>query len=302
MEFQLTSYESHRRIVHDSELVATWRNEKTVDFWRHERMYRQLSALLTANPKSKWLTVGDGRYGTDAHYIGKLGADAIASDINETYLKKAKEDGYITDYKVENAEALSFPDHRFDFVLCKESYHHFPRPMIALYEMLRVADLGVILIEPNDQAVTEPYRIGVASSAYWCLFSLKQWLKKPFGKPHATFPNRYEPHGNYVYSISRREIEKTALGLNLDAIAVKGMNDFYIEGVEYEEVADNGPLFRKIKKQIEELVKNCSRRPEQFGLLVAILFKRLPSAACLELMRQNQFDVKILEKNPYIKS
>src|SRR5260221_12720268 len=230
MEFQLISYESHRRSTHGPGLVDTWRNENRVDFWRHERMYRQLGPLLTAYPKAKWLTVGDGRYGTDAHYLSRFGALVVASDINETYLKEAKADGYIADYKVENAEALSFSEHQFDFVLCKESYHHFPRPMIALYEMLRVAKQGVILIEPNDQALAEPYRMGVAPSAYWLLFALKQWLKNYLGKPKATFPNRYEPHGNYVYSISRREIEKTALGMNLDAIAVKGMNDFYLDG------------------------------------------------------------------------
>ena len=302
MEFQLLNYESHQRIKHDSALVQTWHNEKTVDFWRHQRMYQQLSSLLTAYPKAKWLTVGDGRYGTDAHYLTRFGADVIASDINETCLKEAKENGFIMDYKVENAENLSFKDRQFDFVLCKESYHHFPRPMVALYEMLRVADQGVILIEPNDQAVLEPYRMKVRSSAFWFLFSFKQWLKKKIGKQKAVFQNRYEPIGNYVYSISRREIEKVALGLNLDAMAIKGMNDFYLEGVEYEEVLNNGPLFQQVKKHIEELDKTCSRKPEHYGLLVAIIFKKLPSARCLDLLHQNQFDVTVLEKNPYIKS
>lgn len=265
-------------------------------------MYQQLSSLLTAYPKAKWLTVGDGRYGTDAHYLTRFGANVIASDINETCLKEAKENGFIIDYKVENAENLSFEDRQFDFVLCKESYHHFPRPMVALYEMLRVADQGVILIEPNDQAVLEPYRMKVRSSAFWFLFSFKQWLKKKIGKQKAVFQNRYEPIGNYVYSISRREIEKVALGLNLDAMAIKGMNDFYLEGVEYEEVLNNGPLFQQVKKHIEELDKTCSRKPEHYGLLVAIIFKKLPSARCLDLLHQNQFDVTVLEKNPYNKS
>ncbi len=302
MEFQLSSYESHRRIRHDSTMVGTWRNENTVDFWRHERMYRQVMPLLTAYPNAKWLTVGDGRYGTDAHYLSRFGANVVASDISETCLKEAKENGFITDYKVENAENLSFPDRQFDFVLCKESYHHFPRPMLALYEMLRVADTGVILIEPNDQAVLEPYRAGVSSSAYWFLFSLKQWLKKIIGWQNANVQHRYEPIGNYVYSVSRREIEKVALGLNLDALATKGMNDFYLEGVEYEDVSDNGPLFQQVKKHIKELDKMSSCKPERYGLLVTIIFKKLPSARCLDLLYQNQFEVTVLEKNPYITS
>lgn len=39
-------------------------------------------------------------------------------------------------------------DDAFDYVLCKDSYHHMPRPMIALYQMLRVARRAVVLIEP----------------------------------------------------------------------------------------------------------------------------------------------------------
>ena len=63
----------------------------------------------------------------------------------------------IKNYKIENAENLSFEDKTIDFILCKESYHHFPRPMVALYEMLRVARNGVLLIEPNDAYIINKY-------------------------------------------------------------------------------------------------------------------------------------------------
>jgi hypothetical protein len=85
-------------------------------------------------------------------------------------------------------------------------------------------------------------------------------------------------------------------------MATKGMNDFYLEGVEYEDVSLNGPLFQQVKKHTEELDKTCSRRPELYGLLVTIIFKKLPSARCLDLLSLNQFEVTVLEKNPYIKS
>ena len=302
MNFHLASYRNHQQSKHDAKHVATWRNEKTVDYWRHQRMYRQIDPLLISYPKAKWLTVGDGRYGTDAHYINQFGVDVIASDINDSCLKQAKQDGFIRDYAVENAEHLSFKDEEFDFVLCKESYHHFPRPMLAVYEMLRVAGKGIILIEPNDQAILEPYKDGVHSLAYWFEFTMKQSLKKVIGKKSAEFPNRYESSGNYVYSISRREMEKVALGLNLDTIATKGLNDSYLEGVEYEEVGENGPLFRKVKQNIKRMDEISKRRPEAVGLLIAILFKGLPDQKCLELLRQNEFAVTALEKNPYINS
>lgn len=58
--------------------------------------------------------------------------------------------------RVENAEKLSSPNETLDFVLCKESYHHFTRPMLALYEMLRVATKAVVLIEPNESPCVDP--------------------------------------------------------------------------------------------------------------------------------------------------
>ena len=77
-------------------------------------------------------------------YAKGLTNDYIAAtDIAEVLLKEAKEEGYIKAYSKENAESLSFADNEFDFVFCKESYHHFPRPMIALYEILRVVKRGL---------------------------------------------------------------------------------------------------------------------------------------------------------------
>lgn len=67
--------------------------------------------------------------------------------------KKGKEIGYIYNYSKENLESLSFNNESFDFVLCKESFHHLPRPYIGLYEMLRVSKIGVVLLEPYDREI-----------------------------------------------------------------------------------------------------------------------------------------------------
>ena len=304
MSFHLTNYERHRQIKHESELVKMWKTDKTVDHWRHERMYNQLTPILNSYPGAHWLTIGDGRFGTDAHYLSKMGAHAVASDINEIYLKLAKDEGFISSYSVENAEELSYQDNQFDFVLCKEAYHHFPRPMIAFYEMLRVCKTGVILIEPNDQSVVDPYHRqgGVWSAAFWFFFALKQRIKKILGRKTSLFTERYEPVGNYVYTVSKREFEKAALGLNLDAIATKGINDFYAEGVEYENTDENGILLKKLKSEIANLDKISSKRPETYGLLVMIIFKTLPTEACIRKLEEYKFDFKRLEKNPYSKS
>lgn len=141
-KFHDTSYKSHQSHYEkiDRDLGGTWANKDTVDYWRHQRMYSCLDPIIDSNKGAKWLTIGDGRYGTDANYILSKGeTNVIATDIADTYLKIAKEKGFIQDYQVENAEDLSLEDESDDFVLCKESYHHFPRTMVALYEFLRVA-------------------------------------------------------------------------------------------------------------------------------------------------------------------
>jgi len=53
-------------------------------------------------------------------------------------------------YVNENIECLSARDKSFDIVYCKESLHHVPRPIIGIYEMLRVCKKAIIFIEPNE--------------------------------------------------------------------------------------------------------------------------------------------------------
>ena len=155
--FRQVSYQQHQKQFDkyktggkEENFAKTWLTSHTVNTWRHDRMYHLLDPIIKTQPQASWVTVGDGRYGTDAKAIIDKGSKALATDISDTLLKEAQEIGFIPDYRQENAEALSFQDAEFDYVFCKESYHHFPRPMLALYEMLRVAQKGVVLIEPND--------------------------------------------------------------------------------------------------------------------------------------------------------
>ena len=53
-------------------------------------------------------------------------------------------------YEIENMEALSYKSSSFDLVFVKEALHHVPRPILGLYEMLRVAKKAVIFIEPGE--------------------------------------------------------------------------------------------------------------------------------------------------------
>lgn len=111
-----------------SEHAESWLHTDTVDYYRHHRMYACIDPLLKGDSDATWLTVGDGRFGRDAHYIQAAGRNVTASDISESLLAIGKERGYINNYKVENLEQLSFPEDSFDYVFAKECLHHLPRP------------------------------------------------------------------------------------------------------------------------------------------------------------------------------
>lgn len=296
--FQERSYERHADSLIEyrtgggkEKQARTWFEKDTVDAWRHQRMYRALTPILSAEPKATWLTIGDGRCGNDARYILENGCDALASDITEVLLKEAKAIGYISKYQIENAESLSFEDFKFDYVFCKESYHHFPRPMLALYEMLRVARKGVFLIEPNDPYVNRKLTEMASRNVRDLIMALA-------GKKN--IEHGFEETGNYVYSISRREIQKVALGLNYRAVAFKGINDAYVFGVEYEKLAKIGPLQKKVRRLIALKDLLCKLRLMDYSLLVAIIFKQEPSKALHEGLSEEGYEIVALPENPYI--
>jgi len=110
------SYEAHE--IHYADYAAggpkesqreCWLRDDTVNAWRHQRIYRTIAPLLLNYPESSWLTVGDGRYGTDAQYIQSRGKKVLATDISDYLLKEALALGFISKYQKENAEAVLSP-------------------------------------------------------------------------------------------------------------------------------------------------------------------------------------------------
>ncbi len=145
MEFHKKSYElqqdTYKSLEIDSkelEKYRHWFEAGTVDIWRHHRMLEVLNPFLEEYKNAKWVTVGDGRYGSSATYIAKRGGDVLATDLDGRLLEQAKNAGMIDKYGVENAEGLSFDSDEFEFSFCKEAYHHFPRPLLGVYEMIRL--------------------------------------------------------------------------------------------------------------------------------------------------------------------
>ena len=294
--FSQKSYQKHATHYdepHNSKNAHTtsWTQETSVDAWRHTRMYRTINPILETDVDANWLTVGDGRFGRDARYIQEHGGDALPTDISDTLLKQALISGDIQQYQVENAEALSFQDNAFDYVFCKESYHHFPRPMIALYEMLRVAKTAMILIEPNDQITTETPGAALVN---W----IKREIRSAIGKPEAR--NQFETSGNYLYTVSRREIEKVALGIGSPVVAFKGFNDAYIPGCELEPLQEKGPKYQKILNKIRRRDFLCRYHLLDSLLLTAIVFKSTPGESMVQALNTSGYDVVFLPENPYL--
>ena len=64
-------------------------------------------------------------------------------------------------YELANGEALPYASRSFDLVLCKESLHHLARPVLGLYEMLRVCRHRAVIVEPWDCALLRGFeRLG----------------------------------------------------------------------------------------------------------------------------------------------
>jgi len=270
----------------------SWLRDDTLDYWRHARLRAPLKAFVAHDPAAAWLTIGDGRYGTDGHYLGALGAASVhCTDISDTLLKLGKEAGFIKSYSAENAEALSFPDRAFDYVYCKESFHHFPRPYLALGEMFRVARKAVILTEPRDRVID---RAGLSF-----LYRTLKWLLGKDREQH-----HFEPVGNYIYAISEREMEKFQLGMHFTEVAFIGCNDAYLPGVEFSPLASTSPADRRLRFRIKARIKVLDLLTglglSDTTMLTAALFKEAPAADLTGALANQGWKLKHLPKNPHL--
>ena len=292
-------YDNHEKewekCINDKErrLVAeTWMKEGTLDRWRHKRMLSPLKTFISCD--TSWLTIGDGRFGTDAHFIISQGGKAHASDISDKLLKIGNEAGFINSFSEENAEQLSFSDNSFDYVLIKEAFHHFPRPWIALYEAFRVCKKGVILIEPRDD------KNSIRKMAF---SKLGRFLKKLLGKKNYNYD--FETVGNFVYRVNPKELEKFLLGMHYRYIATTGVNDYYAPGAEFIDMLTTSAKEKRVIKKAKTVIALrdfLSFTGFSEGLLIATLFKEAPTEQLKELLAQSSWKLKELPKNPYLSS
>ncbi len=293
-DFEERSYFNHAAHMEklsgtEERALSRLKNQDNIDNWRHKRMLEQVKTLFSAG--NKWLTVGDG-VGTDANYLISQNLDVLATDISDSVLRMAAKQGLINEFKIENAEKLSFSDQTFDYVVCKEAYHHFPRPYIALYEMLRVAKQAVVLMEPQDPILKMPLLLMLSN-----IFNkFDKHLLRKFWKNQYSF----ETVGNFVYKISEREIEKIAIGMNFRYVAFKGLHDYYNGSAKFGETPIDQGYFSSIKRKIKfrNFISKLGLFP--FQNLCVIIFKNNPDPTLIEKLKTDGFDVYHLPENPYI--
>jgi len=260
-------------------------------------MVKPLTQFIRHYMYSDCVTIGDGRFGLDSIKLKKLEPSlrVLPTDIAPLLLQQAKDKNIIDDFQVENAERLSFSDNHFDFSFCIEAYHHFPRPFIALYEMIRISRKAVILIEPNDIFPKKIPR------------KLFDFFKNPFSgifKNGSKHPEHlhFEEAGNYVFTISKREIEKVAIGLQLPVVAFYYFNDYYEKGVEFEMQSTRSRLFRKVKLKIKLSNLKCWLGLSNPGNMIAILFKEKPKVFARHALEEAGFEVIDLPENPHLQN
>lgn len=280
------NYERHRAgALTEKDLPVVFSAPDSIGAWQHNRMYRLLLPLVTGLPDATWLTIGDGNYGCDAHFLKSRNISAVASNITDNRLRIAKDRGLIDDYRVENAEQLSLPDESFDFVMCKSSYHHFPRPPVAFYEMLRVARQAVVLIEPQE-------------SGFRPLSFLKNLVKRLVRGGKSPM---FEPvAANFIFRINIREMRKMLTAMNHEALATRRFNDFACSRFlrsKHSRLSLPSMLTR-LAILVQDLL--CAAGLLDHGLICAVAFKRLPPDNVRRGLRRAGFRLHSLPRNPYI--
>lgn len=294
-DFEKNSYAAHAEHLKMADRYppgkAPWEGllrKGSVNYWRHRRFYALLEPFLGGD--DSWLTVGDG-WGWDANFLHSAQKRVHASDLSTDTLRDIHARGLIGAFSAQNAEQLDFDAQSFDYVLIKEAFHHFPRPHLAVYELLRVARRAVIFIEPQDPLLKSPL-----------LLALKNTLDRI--SPDAInriWKNRYsfETTGNYVYKISDREMEKIAMGIGLPAVAFRGLHDYHLDTPGAYVDPPDPAVFRRVRRVLRwrTLLSRLGLMP--YSQLCCVLFKTPPDPAVRAALLERGFQLPTLARNPY---
>jgi ubiquinone/menaquinone biosynthesis C-methylase UbiE len=240
-EKQITFHQQHyKEILERGETgYDGFINIESIWYWMHVYCLEDIKIFFENIKKSTFLTIGDGYCGREAGYIKRSGHKVHASDIETSLIQIAHEKGIIDEYSYQDIHDLTFDDNSFDYVLTKESLHHLSMPYHGLYEMLRVARNGVILIEPNGE----------------------------FDQQNNYFAD-YEISGNYIFRFNTHELIKIGLSYGYNNFVWTYSNMFY--GTHNMENINNGKITEE-KDRLTQIDKNI--KLENKPLLIFFFLK-----------------------------
>lgn len=118
--------------------------------------------LMDLSPHSKVLDVGCGT-GFAVLMLGSMltSGKACGVDISEEMISQAKakvsqELGDRVEFQQACSDNIPYPSEEFDFIMCTNSFHHYPDPLLALAEMRRLLKPGgqlIILDNAVDRSI-----------------------------------------------------------------------------------------------------------------------------------------------------
>ncbi len=281
----------HVKDILKSRDISEWHNKGTISYQLRVLTMDILSPFYSH--RNSWLTIGDFA-GVEANYLQDQNQEVTASDISELALKEAYDRGLIKSYSLQNVENITYDTGSFDYVICREAFHHFPRAYLGLYEMIRVAKKAAIVIEPID----------ILSKIPWILL-----LKNICDKISPSLINRFwknrfsfETAGNYVFKLSAREVEKMAMGIGLPCLALREMNILRLEGdyPELNKIPPKAAIQRKFLGRIRRMnfISRLGLIP--YNTLCCIIFNEMPTQDIKSGLVKMGFSVLDLPTNPYL--
>lgn len=213
------------------------------------------------------LSIGDSRARDAAYAKHVFGCYSVASDLNTSKLNQAVVDGFVDEVRDVDVENIELPDSTVDLVIAKETFHHWPRPFLGFYEMIRVCKKIAAFIEPFDCQSARP---------------------KPY-LDEADFHDSYEEVGNYKYQISLREVLKAAWAMGLPAVAVRGFNDPYEPSASFDDWTE--------KRSYLDALGEAGER--QFNLMSILVIK---DPAIIDKLKLSDVRIYMRPVNPWAKS
>lgn len=295
---QKSNHESSFQKIVKNDPSCTYLNVGNSPGWSRNYPIYKLGNFFEYIAPSNVLTVGDGKGGHEAQIIKKFGNRTIASDISTEMLEIAKAKNLIDGFAQEDAENLSFLDSSFDYCVIKESLHHLPRPYMCIYEMLRVARRGIILIEPNGDHC---YKIGneqyESSGNYKYQFTLKELIQCSACLGFNNVAYGYSPNIKYILNCLcfRQEHPEEWLKKETRPTPKKLSGKLLPCSVKY------GKQFQKALPDFQKAVEDWDSKhdPHVNPLLIFMIFKETISAELHEVLEACRMTIPKIKPNPY---